>query len=150
MFCSAKEMGEKLTKLKVNSSLASFSGFIQGAVIGGIALLLLGAVVFGNNLTGGSMAGLSWGIIFCYLGSGLLGLSILGSFLRQTARVIVEGLDGNLNESDDNGHGYRSGSKLDKLTFKQQNAWVEAGKPDIDTWDGEGPSFDDWLENHSK
>lgn len=136
---------------KINRSLAGFSSFIQASSFSGIIVLLLGAIVLGSNLGEGNLSGISWGIVFCYLGSGLVGLSILGAFLRQTARVVVEGLGGILAEHANvvNSDGISSGSLLGKLTFKQYDAWIEAGKPPISTWDGEPSSFDDWLSNRS-
>lgn len=130
---------------KINNSLTAFSSFIQNAMIGGVALLLLGSIIFGTNLSSGNLAAVSWGVIFFYLGSGLIGLSVVGSFLRQTARVIVEGMGGNITEASGKGSGSSSGSKVGKLTNKQYDAWVQAGKPDTNTWDGEPLSFDDWL-----
>jgi hypothetical protein len=86
----------------INKSLSTFSNFIGASLISGVLSGLVGAIVLGTSLGSGGGAGLLWGIVFIYLGAGLIGLSILGAFLRQTARVIVEGLGGNITSSPEN------------------------------------------------
>jgi hypothetical protein len=124
-----------------NKSLSSFTNFIGASLISGILSGLVGAIVLGTALGGGGGTGLLWGIVLIYLGAGLIGLSIMGAFLRQTARVIVEGLGGNISEGED----VNASRPENVLTAGQYDDWINAGQPDLTTWNGETASFQEWL-----
>jgi hypothetical protein len=133
-------------KQTVNNSLVSFSNFIGAAVIVGVIAAIVGAIILGTSMSSGDLTALPWGIILAYLGAGLAGLGIAGSFLRQTARVIVEGMGGNLFEGADPAildDGLPA--SIGKLTTQQYNAWINAGQPDLNTWDGQPSHFNEWL-----
>jgi len=132
---------------KVNKSLTAFTTFIGASLIFGIVSGLIGAIVLSYALGGGGGSGLLWGIILIYLGAGLIGLSLMGAFLRQTARVVVEGMDGNLFEGVSNVNSTDGApASLGKLTSRQCDAWINAGQPDLSTWDGRPWTFDNWLD----
>ncbi len=78
---------------KFNNSLSSFSRFIQTAWILGLLFLLIGLILLFNTRSYDS-AGLAWSVALIYIGSGLISFGIIGMFLRQTAKVIVDGLGG--------------------------------------------------------
>lgn len=132
-----KESNEPMTT--INKSLSTFTNFIGASLISGILSGLVGVIVLVTALSGAGGAGLLWGIVLIYLGAGLAGLSIMGAFLRQTARVIVEGLGGNISE------GAATARPENVLTAGQYDDWINAGEPDMATWDGETASFQDWL-----
>jgi hypothetical protein len=86
---------------KINKSLTGFTNLIGTAFGFGILSGTIGAIVLGSALGDGGGSGLLWGIVLIYLGAGLIGLSIMGAFLRQTARVIVEGLGENISGGEE-------------------------------------------------
>jgi hypothetical protein len=130
----------------INKSLVAFSNFVGAAVIFGVIASIVGAIILGSNLSSGNLSSLPWGIILVYLGAGLIGLGIMGAFLRQTARVIVEGMGGNLFEGEEKESANEGmPASFGKLTTGQYNEWINAGQPELTSWDGEASSFDNWL-----
>lgn len=136
---------------KVNFSLAAFSRFISGSLIAGaVSLVISLGLMFAGAMSAKPNFGLVGLGIFCmYLGVTLLGLSLAGWFLRQTARTIVEGLGGNLDES-------ATGSMLAQNTLPQDaiisrlrkneiDAWIVAGSPSTASWVDPDETFLTWL-----
>lgn len=137
-----------MTAQKLNNSLATFKRYIEGLLWTGIGLFVLGSIL--GFFTGG------FGILVIYIGATLISLSILGSFLRQTARAIIEGLDGNTTEAPEEIEPKveRLGTEFEglasKLTYRQLVDWEKAGRPDLLTWDGQPSTFYAWLANKAK
>jgi hypothetical protein len=89
----------------------------NGLVVAGVALLLIGLFVFATSVnSGNSFAGIS-SIFLLYAGSGLIGISILGNLLVRAAKVVVEGLGGNLNTE---GKGYTFNAEEELKAQTQQ------------------------------
>jgi hypothetical protein len=127
--------------MRVNESLAKFSSAINGLLFGGGVALTLGLFVF---LSGGSSPlGLVFGVLFLYIGSGLIALGIFGAFLRITAKAVIEGLGGNFHVdfvskpvNSLNDEVYNS------LSTEQKQDWESAGRPNLKAWDEAGrPDF---------
>jgi hypothetical protein len=139
----------------INAALASFSEFIRTSLWIGVIATFIGAFLYGSNSSSGDFPAMIWGIVLIYFGSGLFGLSIVGMFLRQTARVIVEGLGGNLVEvasalpgnSTQNSDGSERVPGLWKLSGPQKVIWEEKGRPDLGSWDGNLKTFNSWIES---
>ena len=84
---------------KYNHSLSAFNSAIKS--IGYASILFLGIGLFWLwNTNSYDVVSFGWATGFIYIGSGLLGLGVIGMFLRQTARVIVDGLGGTLRTID--------------------------------------------------
>ena len=81
--------------MKRNASLARFSNTITALALIGILIAFIGGIVFA--MADGDITVIVNAVGLLYLGSGLIGLSIFGAFLRTTAAAIVEGLGGNIN-----------------------------------------------------
>jgi hypothetical protein len=157
---------------KINASLAQFSKFISTCLIGGTLSLFLGIVLFFlNSETVNPLGIFSAGFSF-YLSSMAFGLAIVGAFLRQTARVIVEGLDGNLREDafglETSGSEAAANTsdtpkvqaqpmtpadllriRLGWLSGAERARWESLGSPDISAWDG-SIKFDKWIEQQGR
>ena len=157
---------------KVNNSLRSFSNAINGLLIGGGALVLIGIfIVAANSGYGASLQALAVAVGLIYLGSGSIGLGIFGAFLRITASSIIEGLGGNLvtsgplvtasatsttTTSNDSSTSapkapYVSGpDSWQQLSGREYKAWQAAGQPNLKSWDEAGrPDFLSWLAQNS-
>ncbi|MDE2386677.1 MAG: hypothetical protein KGL77_03170 [Actinomycetales bacterium] len=158
--------------MKRNNSLATFTNAINGLLIGGGALFLIGLIAtfanrmdFGATLVGG---------VLIYISSGLIGLAIFGAFLRITAKAIIEGLGGNLAVSDlqayvapapapqaaasNEQHVHAPKRAVNtgpsdgwqQLTGKEYKAWQAAGEPNLRPWDEAGrPDFMTWLSQNA-
>ena len=127
--------------MKVNESLAKFSSAINGLFAGGGITLALGLVVF---LSGGSSPlGLIFGVLFLYIGSGLIALGIFGAFLRITAKAVIEGLGGNLHVDLNSNLANSAHDEVYKtLSPEQKTDWESAGRPNLKAWDAAGrPDF---------
>jgi hypothetical protein len=79
---------------RFNNSLKAFSTFIQTAWILGLLSIAIGVIWLINASQSYDLTGVSWSFVLIYLGSGLIGFGVIGMFLRQTAKVIVDGLGG--------------------------------------------------------
>jgi hypothetical protein len=81
---------------KYNNSLRSFSIFIQTVWIVGLFSIAAGGFWLFNATQSYDLVGVSWSFALIYFGSGLISFGVIGMFLRQTARVIVDGLGGSV------------------------------------------------------
>jgi hypothetical protein len=136
---------------RVNFSLAAFSRFISGSLMAGVGSIVLSlGLIFSGSLSAQPNIGLVGFGIFCmYLGVTLLGLSLAGWFLRQTARTIVEGLGGNLFESAPGAARVQNATPQDaivsKLRKNELEAWIAAGSPSTASWVDPDETFLTWL-----
>ena len=153
--------------MKVNLALRAFSGAITALTWLGVIATLLGAITLfanrGEQAT--DIAGATLSILLIYVGSSLVGLAVFGSFLRISAKAIIEGLGGNtLIEVSTPARvfgqpagGIVVGPKtslsevaqeaiLETLYAYQRKDWQAVGSPDLAEWDELGrPDFDAWL-----
>ena len=83
----------------MNTSLARFSSFISGCVVAGVVTFLLGVILLAAGGNSFNVIAVTFGSVSIYLSSLAFGLAVIGALLRQTAKVVVEGLGGNLSES---------------------------------------------------
>jgi hypothetical protein len=140
----------------VNTSLASFSAYIKGTGLFGLAFIGIGLFILIVNASGINPSAIGFGVFFIYLGATLAGLSVTGWFLRQTGKLIVEGLGGSIYEGEGgetktaSASGTLPGATQEKLigslTTRQYDAWIDANEPGLETWNEAGrPDFDSWL-----
>lgn len=163
--------------MKANQSLARFSGLI-GALAGlGLLLTFVGILMVAMN-SGYSMnmTAIINGVVFLYIGGGLIGLAIFGAFLRITATSIIEGLGGNVNifasrqpqqmqrgpvltgplstpetKTSTRSGAYNEDEEFLSLSFEERHAWVTSGGPDLEVLVAEGrPDFLTWVKNNTK
>ena len=80
---------------KYNNSLGTFSIFIQTVWTLGLLFLVIGLILLFNTSSYDEV-GVAWSISIIYIGSALISFGIIGMFLRQTAKIIVEGLGGSI------------------------------------------------------
>ena len=130
---------------KLNNSLKAFSRAITVSTAVGIGTSLLGLALLAFSLAGTGILTLTWGVLFLYIGSGLIGLAIAGLFLRQTARVIVEGMGGNIFEGETAEERNSENAAHSILKSAEYSEWIDAGQPDLSTWNSDQP-FNEWLE----
>jgi hypothetical protein len=84
---------------RYNHSHSAFNSAIKAMNYVGLALLGIGLFWLWNTNSYDDV-GLTWATGFIYIGCVLISLGVIGMFLRQTARVIVEGLGGRLQTLD--------------------------------------------------
>lgn len=128
---------------KVNKSLADFEKSILGlSILGGIAAVV-GCFMFllAKPFESSGQLQATFGTGLFLLGSGLLGIAILGSLLRITATSIIEGLGGNIlvkipNAGSNNHH--RARQDQNGQASSEPEALPEAsnlGQPKFVVWD---------------
>lgn len=149
-----------LSAPRFNQSLKAFSGVIQVCAILGTVSLLVGIIWMFNALKVGDLSAISITLSLTYGGSGLIGLAIAGAFLRQTAKVIVEGLGGSIEIPEESNALDLSSTMSDsateeglsfKLTTRQYDAWISAGQPSLKAYAKSGQQdFMLWLEQNKK
>lgn len=162
LVCNHKFLGGKM-----NQSLAKFSGFISAMIAIGLIGLVGGGLFFVAGATAFEPVPIGFAVFLVYVSSSAIGLAVVGAFLRQTAKVIVEGLNGNLNESGfiAENISFTSGraepsvpspprEPLSKealtdlrsgwLSVGERGQWSAAGRPDLADWDG-SIKFATWL-----
>ncbi len=110
----------------VNHSLRSFRNAILWLRLGGLGLVFVGIILIAANSRYSSDFGfvaLGGGLI--YIGVGLYALGIFGSFLKITAKAIIEGLGGTITET----RGQVSGGKLgtEQISQPTPNIGVASG-----------------------
>ena len=134
-----------MTSQKSNEALATFTRYIGGLLWSGLVTFVLGIILaFGMG---------GFGFFVIYIGAILIALSVFGSFLRQTARAIIQGLNGNtaeITESKVERLGPEYKGLASTLTYHELLDWEKAGKPDLESWSGEHADFYTWLEDQSK
>lgn len=149
----------------INNSLTKFSDFIGILVLVGVIGLVVGVMVFFAATNSLDPVALGLAVLLIYVSVAALGLAAVGAFLRQTARVIVEGMNGNLLETDLSAEDItfssvgpsrdESGNKLPvdraiheqrlaALTSYERSKWEHARRPDLSDWDG-SIKFATWL-----
>jgi hypothetical protein len=132
---------------KYNDSLRAFSSFITTSLVIGILCLM---IAFFNSFGNTPIA-----LLFVYISSLALGLAVVAVFLRQTAKIIVEGLGGSVRISNQSQGGqgiYDLDPSLDeielagKLWPKDFEKWKNAGMPSLKEFAKSGNrSLHDWL-----
>lgn len=159
--------------IKTNKSLAKFSSFISSSAVVGAIALFIGIAIFVLNQDSTNPSTIFFAAFSLYLSSTSFGLAIVGSFLRQTAMVIVEGMGGNLNELEYSQPDYSASNSEMKtmaksevedlpltasdihkirvgwLSNNERARWEYLGRPDLSTWDGKS-TFDKWVKTQSK
>ncbi len=155
--------------MKINQSLARFSGVITGLAVSGTLLALIGFIVIATHQGYDfDITAVVNGVSLSYLGSGLVGLAIFGSFLRITATSIIEGMGGNVATATmtvvaqppiSAGLNNPQAAQVDKgpesklwqqLSARQYNAWIDADQPNLIPWDEAGrPDFLTWLKDQA-
>lgn len=139
----------KIEVPKYNESLRAFSSFITTMfVIGGVTFMLAFFGIAGGNLP--------LAVFFGYICSLAIGLGLVALFLRQTAKIIVEGLGGSIRVSSESQSGqgvYDLDPNLDeielagKLWPKDFEKWKNAGMPSLKEFAKSGNrSLHDWLQ----
>lgn len=140
----------------INESLAKFSNFIGAAFTYGSVGLVFGLIVFFVAFSSPNPLVLGVSILLVYGSINALGLAVVGAFLRQTAKVIVEGLAGNLAEGDSAADlSFTSealtnaqDARASELSMMQRVQWEENGRPNLSDWDG-SIKFTTWLKAQS-
>ena len=150
---------------KINESLARFSSLISVLAITGLIGLVVAGFVFFAGVSNLNPEALGVALFLSYAAGSALSLAVFGVFLRLTAKVIVEGMNGNVVEqsfpaADITFHADDSNpedvdkallvaaSKHDRvlksLTNHQRSKWQRARRPDLSDYDG-SISFSIWL-----
>lgn len=154
-----------------NVSLARLSSFITWMFVVGSVVLLAGLVIILIVVSSDSLDTrlLLVGTALIYLGAGAIGIAAVSAFWRQIAKVIVDGLGGNLYEyasgdsypqqqrTPSNTQGYSGsqdtfgseateGSLGVALTPAEDLAHKAMGSPELSAWGG-SVGFSKWLKS---
>lgn len=163
--------------MKVNQSLREFRNHILFLLISGLVLVFGGTALALAQLSSynPNASALLIGEAAGQIGFVLIALGIFGSFLRRTARAIIDGLGGSVmetasfhsdtesfveaspntsSERRDSAHVIRTRANLgpsdswQSLTGREYKSWQAAGQPDLKPWDEAGqPDFVTWLKS---
>ena len=150
--------------MKVNQSLREFRNHILFLLISGLVLVFGGTALALAQLSSydPNASALLIGEAAGQIGFVLIALGIFGSFLRRTARAIIEGLGGSISEDASPTSIEVSAVTVQTspqtpaedftewLTPKQHQLWLDAGSPDLRPWMKAGrPNFRKWINDNS-